>query len=300
LNRTVIAGFALWALVRLAGLDLVTPLVQLISYTPYVAAASVLPLVVSLALRRWREAAVALLVVAAFGFAVVPRAVGGPGERGTPLVVLSVNVLGGGGDTTRIMDLIRRERPDVVSVQELTDEVVARLDTAGIATFLPHRALRPQPGVSGTGLYGKYPLAAPRGLHPESTFDMARAALRMPGREIDVVAVHTSPPLPGGPVTRWQRDFDLLPRPGSPIRILAGDFNATLDHRELRNLLGDGYRDAAASVGAGLVPTWPHGGPLPPVTLDHVLLDERVGVRSVEVFDLPGSDHRAVVARLTV
>ena len=292
------AAFAAWALVRLAGLDLVSPLVQLIPYTPYVAAGSVLPLVACLVLRRWREAVVALLVVVAFGFAVVPRAVGGPGDRGTPLVVLSVNVLAGGGDTTRIMELIRRERPDVVSLQELTDEHVAKLDSAGIATFLPHRALRPQPGVSGTGLYAKHPLVSARGLNAESTFDMARATMRMSGQEVDVVAVHTSPPLPGAPVTRWRRDFDLLPRTGSPIRILAGDFNATLDHRELRNLLGTGYHDAAATVGAGLVPTWPHGTPLPPVTLDHVLVDEHVSVRSVEVFDVPGSDHRAVVARL--
>ena len=33
------------------------------------------------------------------------------------------------------------------------------------------------------------------------------------------------------------------------MRILAGDFNATLDHAELRRLIGRGYHDAAEQAG---------------------------------------------------
>ena len=40
-------------------------------------------------------------------------------------------------------------------------------------------------------------------------------------------------------------------------QILAGDFNATLDHAEFRALLDRGYVDAADAVGDGLTPTWP-------------------------------------------
>jgi endonuclease/exonuclease/phosphatase (EEP) superfamily protein YafD len=256
----------------------------------------------ALALRRWRAAVVAGLVVAAFAAFVLPRAMGGQAGAGAPLVVLSVNVLGGGADPARVVELVRRERPDVLSVQELPAEMVAALDAAGLAAELPHRALRPRPGVAGTGLYARYPLDDARGLDERSTFDMVRATLRMPRRTVDVVAVHTSPPLPGAPTGRWRRDFGLLPGadPGRRPTVLAGDFNATLDHRELRELLGAGYRDAAASSGDGLVRTWPNGKPVPPVTIDHVLVDERAGVGSVEVFDVAGSDHRAVLARLSL
>ena len=89
-----------------------------------------------------------------------------------------------------------------------------------------------------------------------------------------------------------------------PIRILAGDFNATLDHAELRRLLGTGYVDAAARVGAGLTPTWPYFGRrstvTPKVTLDHVLADGRIGVRDFTVYPIPSTDHRAIVAELTL
>ena len=38
--------------------------------------------------------------------------------------------------------------------------------------------------------------------------------------------------------------------------ILAGDFNATADHAQFRQLLKLGYRDAATEAGRGLIPTW--------------------------------------------
>jgi endonuclease/exonuclease/phosphatase (EEP) superfamily protein YafD len=89
--------------------------------------------------------------------------------------------------------------------------------------------------------------------------------------------------------------------PDGPLRILAGDFNATLDHADLRRVLAGGYEDAASVVGAGLHATWPEGRLVPPtVAIDHVLADERAGVRAVSVHTLPGTDHRAVFAELVL
>ena len=85
------------------------------------------------------------------------------------------------------------------------------------------------------------------------------------------------------------------------MQILAGDFNATLDHREFRKLLDRGYLDAADAVGEGLTPTWPTSSRKRralPLTIDHVLVDRRVRVERVTVVRIPGSDHRAVIAVL--
>jgi endonuclease/exonuclease/phosphatase family metal-dependent hydrolase len=87
--------------------------------------------------------------------------------------------------------------------------------------------------------------------------------------------------------------------PAGPVRLLLGDFNASLDHEELRRILDSRYVDAADAVGNGLTPTWPQGRLIPPsVTIDHVLVDERVRVQAVHIRELPGSDHRAVTADL--
>ena len=84
------------------------------------------------------------------------------------------------------------------------------------------------------------------------------------------------------------------------LRLLAGDFNATLDHADLRDLLDRGYRDAAEQAGVGLRPTWPAGKDLLPalVTIDHVLADRRVRVISARSVAIPGSDHRGVLTEL--
>jgi endonuclease/exonuclease/phosphatase (EEP) superfamily protein YafD len=69
----------------------------------------------------------------------------------------------------------------------------------------------------------------------------------------------------------------------------------------LRAVLARGYRDAAHEAGLGRAWTW---RPLrlrhPRLTLDHVLVDPRIGVASVAFVDVEGSDHRAVVAELVL
>jgi endonuclease/exonuclease/phosphatase family metal-dependent hydrolase len=95
---------------------------------------------------------------------------------------------------------------------------------------------------------------------------------------------------------RWERDLDGMPpaEPGGPLRMLAGDFNATLDHERLRAVIDTGYADAADVVGNGLRPT-SRG-----IQIDRVLVDRRVRIRSVEFEDLDGSDHDVVAAAVSL
>jgi predicted extracellular nuclease len=83
--------------------------------------------------------------------------------------------------------------------------------------------------------------------------------------------------------------------------LLIGDFNSTLDHEVLRKLIGTGYHDAAAQLGDGLTTTWPYDGtPLPRVTLDHALVDPRIGVSAYQVSRVPNTDHRSIFVTLTI
>jgi endonuclease/exonuclease/phosphatase family metal-dependent hydrolase len=122
------------------------------------------------------------------------------------------------------------------------------------------------------------------------------------GRHVRLVVVHPYPPK-RGKVDLWRSGMRSLPGadPSTTPWILAGDFNATLDFPELRDLLDSGYRDAGEVTGDGLAPTWPQGKILPPpVTIDHVLADRRASILDYGVEDLPGSDHRAVFAAVAL
>jgi endonuclease/exonuclease/phosphatase (EEP) superfamily protein YafD len=294
----------LWAVMRLFGLERGFPLVPLIAYTPYVAIAALFATGIAVALRNWAAATVATVAMVCLAVVVVPRAVGGEtvdGKRGEVVTLLSANIHHGTADPDALVDLVRQFHPDLLSVQELTPRFAGELREAGIDRLLPEAILAVERDVSGAGLYAHLPLtplSEPTRFH----FRMPRAAIRLPGgNSLRVVGVHPYPPLLKK-VGEWRSALESLPPAGSGTPwVLIGDFNATLDHAELRDVIARGYRDAADATGQGLEPTWPASGSRSlPVTIDHVLADERLGIVDYDVEDLPGSDHRAVYARLAL
>ena len=304
-----IGALAVWTIVRLAGLDAWYPMAQLIAFTPYVAALAVLPLAAALLTRRWPAAAVAAVLVVALGACVLPRWLPDrdplAGAGGPRLRVLSSNLLMGSGAAAALVALVREHRVDLLAVQELTPEAVDRLQAAGLAAELPHRVTYPEPGVTGSGIWARQPLTD-AGLRVNPCgFGQARGSLAMPGAaELLVESVHPCAPSSSDTTEPWRQGLAGQPAAtvDGPVRVLLGDFNATLDHDGMRRLLDTGYRDAADVVGGGLSGTWgPYDGDtIPPVTLDHVLADRRVGVRSTEVLTVPNSDHRAILAELVL
>jgi endonuclease/exonuclease/phosphatase family metal-dependent hydrolase len=302
---TVAGGLAGLTLVRVFGVDRGVLLVQAVAFTPYLSVVGVIALGVAVLRRQWWAAGVCGLAALVLLGLVVPRVFGGPSEHpGTPVTVMSVNMLLGGADPSSIVDVVRSRRVDVLAVQEFTPQAETDLDAAGLAQLLPYRESHPELGASGSALYSRFPLTDGGGrvASPEG-HGQAYAMVHPPGVDpVRVESVHPVPPL-DAEFTGWWADGlrGQLPA-GEHGPILAGDFNATLDHAELRRLLGTGYRDAADEVGDALAPTWPFYGPrswlTPRVTLDHVLVPHDVGVRAFTVVPIPDTDHRAIVTTL--
>lgn len=304
----LVAPGAVWALLRVFGLER-GPLVQLFAFTPYAAAAALLPLAVTLLVRRWWQAGVAGVAVLALALAVVPRAVPGDatpaGAHGPAVRVLTANLRFGGVDPQAVVRLVHGQRVDLLALQELTGDAAQDLARAGLDGALPYREVHPEGGAAGSAIYSRFPLTDGGVRVNPGGFWQAYATVAVPGGPpVLVESVHPCAPFGLSQLDCWRADLAAQPpaAPDGPIRVLAGDFNATLDHAALRRLIATGYRDAAASVGAGLTPTWGAYGrrKVPPVTLDRVLADRRVGVRGVSVHPLPDSDHRAVLVELVL
>jgi hypothetical protein len=142
-----------------------------------------------------------------------------------------------------------------------------------------------------------------RGAVPGS-FEQPTVRLAIDGApDVALTAVHSAPPATSPSAVRaWAGDLAALPDPEPGVlRVLAGDFNATLDHADLRAVLGRGYVDAARAVGGALAWTWrPLRLRFPRLALDHVLVDPRITVSAVGLATVAGSDHRAVVADLVL
>jgi endonuclease/exonuclease/phosphatase (EEP) superfamily protein YafD len=284
--------WVLWALLRALGVELPFPFVALLAFTPYVALTSPLPVVVALLLRRRGVAVVSALAALALGLAMVPRAVAGPrpDADGSRLVVMTSNQWLGRADVARVLSVAGAHDVDVLSLQELRPEQMPKIGR----TQFPQQAAEPGQGAVGIGLFSRL---------PARRTGTAELVVDVPGAPpVTIRAVHPAPPVRPSAVGPWRDAIAALPGSDSrgDVRILAGDFNATLDHPELRRLLGRGYTDAADAVGDGFTWTWPARprGHTPKLTIDHVLVDRRVRVESVTVVRIPNSDHRALIAVL--
>ena len=282
--------------------------VQLLAFTPYVAVWSVIAAVVALAFRKWLAGAVALIAVAILAVCVLPRALAdrdrGP-ATGVAVRVMTANLFVGAADPAAIVSLVRENDVAALAVQEFTPQVRAGLSAAGLDSLLPYAALADEVGTTGSGVYSRYPIADSGSQRGAGGNMQVHATIEPPGAgPLVVESAHPLAPYAVAALGSWHDDLAAEPGadPAGPPRILLGDFNSTLDHAALRRVVARGYRDAADAVGRGLVATWgPYQGRLiPPVTLDHVFVDKRIGVRDVRVHGVADSDHRSVIAELTV
>jgi endonuclease/exonuclease/phosphatase family metal-dependent hydrolase len=297
----------LWAMIRLLGWER-GYLVQLFAFTPYAAAWAWAPVVMAIAARKWLVAAVAVVAAAVLAVCVLPRAVPdvdrGP-ATGVRLTVMTINMYVGAADPAAIVRLVREHDVGVLAVQEFTPRAADGLTAAGLDALLPYHALADEVGTTGSGLYSRYPVSRPGSERGRGGNLQAYAMIAPPGaKPLAVQSAHPLAPYATSVLADWRDDLaaEPVPDPDGPPRILLGDFNSTLDHAPVRRLIARGYRDAADAAGKGLLPTWgPYAGqPVPPVTIDHVLVDERIGVGDVEVAGVSRCDHRSIIATLTV
>jgi endonuclease/exonuclease/phosphatase (EEP) superfamily protein YafD len=226
----------------------------------------------------------------------------GPGPGGFTLRVFTLNVLGGSADPAAMLRSLRRHQVDVFAVQELTPTALRRLEDAGVGGLLPFSHLDPRPGSPGVGLWARWPLIP---LPPVPGLVAAAPRARIDpagGRPVTVSAVHPIAPTKGND-HRWQRDLArirLALAGASEPQVVAGDFNASRDHRPFRDLLAAGFLDCADDAVRRPWPgfTWPADRLIPSVMrLDHVLVS-RAGVTVLEarIIQVPGTDHRGVLA----
>jgi endonuclease/exonuclease/phosphatase (EEP) superfamily protein YafD len=300
----LVALCGLWALLRVSGIDPLWPLSAMLAFTPWVIVPSTIATVLAILLRTWPAAVAGAVVTLVLAAVVVPRAWGSAAPpEGVPLRVMTANLRVGGADPETIVRLIRDEHVDLLALQEFTPDAQANLSRAGLDALLPYRIDDAEPLAIGSALYARVPLS--NGDFPVGPggFVEATAMLHVPGaaQPLAVRSVHPCAPFKPAHQRCWRDGLDGEPRPGAsgPPRLLLGDFNATLDHPALRRLIRSGYRDAADAVGSAWRPTWP-ADLVPVITLDHVLVDDRLGVREVSVHAVPGTDHRAVIAVLTL
>jgi hypothetical protein len=305
----VVAVAAVGLLPDLFGLDRRSPFAQLVAFRPTLLAGMVLVTGLAAGVARWRRrgwllpAGLALVTAAGAGL-VVPRAL--PDDIAAPVAgrtvtVLAFNTFEGRADVDAVAALVRDTRPDLVALVEAGPRYRDRLAPLLGPDYRPDGSDSSRRDVQGVSVLTHADLGA---VAVQVREDTPFPSVEVTGGGLGglrFVAFHAVAPTPGS-VPQWRSDLATLGRwcanrDVGPA-VVAGDFNATLDHAVFRDAT-QGCVDAAAQTGRGLVGTW--NSRLPRwlgAQIDHVLLTGGVSALDSSVVDVPGSDHRAVLTRL--
>jgi endonuclease/exonuclease/phosphatase family metal-dependent hydrolase len=240
--------------------------------------------------------ALAGLCVHAWWFA--PQVVGAdpePAQGAERITVMNANLYEGRADAEEVVDAVRDNHVNILVLEEITPDLLAQMDAAGLAELLPERVGEPDYMVAGTMILANRPLT-----------DHVRLRTTFQGWEakygtLTVLGVHPVAPVdPAG----WRADHAAILKQAEVDHadLIVGDMNATPDHDVMHRLDDAGYRDAGEVSNEGWQPTWPanHVGILPLlpplVRIDHVMIGDSMASLGTHTVDIEGTDHLALVA----
>lgn len=265
--------------------------------------AAVLVLVAALFTRRRTAIVTSALLVAVHAWLTgawfIPADTAEPADD--DLTVMVSNLEFGTADPAALARQVQQTDADTLVLLEVTPQALEAVQSTDLGTLLPHRGGQPDMGAAGTVVLSRHPVTQiARGT---GTMNQPLMSLATEKGEILLKAVH---PMPPTSALTWHRELgnldravaDLVATDPRPV-IVAGDFNATEDHPVFRALARTTV-DAHRVAGSGWVRTWPQEAAVPRFAhIDHVLT-HGLGVVDAGVLPLPGSDHAAVWARLSL
>lgn len=199
----------------------------------------------------------------------------------------------------KVLSLIGRVLPDVITLDEVSEAWAERLKT--ISGVYPNSVICPHPyGIWSVAILSKRPFVDPESQVCNENGSFATVPVNFGGRAVDVAALHLGWPWPFD--QRWQIDAvsPFLDRLG-PVAILAGDMNATPWSRTVRRIADAGRLELMPSPG----PTWiPLGAPealrFAGLPIDQVFASPGIKVHDVSRLEAVGSDHLPLLVQFSL
>ena len=215
----------------------------------------------------------------------------GPSGAAGPIVVYQKNLLFLNSRHPEIIADIEASGADFVTLQEVAERNFPVLE--GLRASYPHQHYCPFAGVGGVAILSRRPFV---GGTPEcgDKDGLAVAQVVVPGGPLWLAALHLHWPWPYGQARQVERVLPRLEALGGRV-ILGGDFNM--------QPWGSPVLRIAGAVGGhrlkGYWETFPRFRMIVPLIIDHVIVPEGA-TGTIERRPLAGSDHRGLLARITL
>lgn len=259
----------------------------------------------SLAIRRPMAAVIGLVaagvgLVTTLPFLLPPSGTAEP-SAGTPVYsMLQMNLRFNAPDRSPALRVIADTRPDVVTLQEVTDDWRGAFEA--LKAVYPYQAFCGSYGVGGSGILSRRPFLPSSGLDVcEPKDGLVARSVDFNGQAVTLAALHLEWPWPHKHWQQIARLRSILPDLSKPV-LLGGDFNAVPWSAAVTTLAGAG----GLSVMRGIGPSWMnYDFPALParwfgLPIDNVLASPEIAVLSIGTLAPTQSDHLPVLVRFTV
>jgi vancomycin resistance protein VanJ len=327
-NWVYLTWLLLWATLYFLTGDLIPHLALVNNLAVYLFVPLPLVLLAGIFFRRreiWLGGGLGLIVFAVLWGPLFLPSLSLPVEDGPVLTVMTYNVLGRHARTAPVIETIMADSPDVVLIQELNPSVAAALEL-DLGEAYPYQVLDPVEGVTGMGVISRFPLVDSGDTLPLDWVGEPQVlGLNWDGRRVQIVNVHLYPSGLGSATevaylyrlreeqARALSAFAHQAGATAPI-VAGGDANVTSLSGAYR-IITDELKDAWWQAGFGLGHTFPGsdipgssrpeiaGRPVPMwlARIDYIFHSDHWRTEGAWLGRFDGvSDHRAVIARLTL
>ena len=216
--------------------------------------------------------------------------------QGPSIRVAHMNVFQPNVRHEAIIDRALASDADIISVQEVSPEWAAVL-RAGLGGEYPYAHIEPRTNCYGIALFSRMPLDRVRTMTISGS-PFVEAFVCMKDQEVRVLAVHASSPIDYGHFRKRNAQLNALAGDillNDTPTVVVGDLNTVhWDRAYARFCNRSGLRPLAGTE----LRSWPAVGPIALIPLDHVLVSSQLASKGMTTFDLPGSDHRGLLAEL--
>ncbi len=249
----------------------------------------------------WRSLVAAVLALA--GLSVLWEVPLRPGE-GVEVTVMAANLYQRNAEPDEMKRALLEVDADVLVTMETTKAILSGPNS--LALKYPYRlSLGTSGQILRTVIWSKYPMRDGRLMLEDRVEPTGATAVIefSPDVEFSVLGLHFAHNIVGNQLQQIEaldRISEGLPKP----LIVIGDFNATAWSYAMRRVA---QLTATKRIG-GFHVTWKGNYPTPfgnisapfGLQIDHALISNEIGVREMLTVDIPGSDHKAVVAHLVM
>ncbi|HYE73599.1 MAG TPA: endonuclease/exonuclease/phosphatase family protein, partial [Blastocatellia bacterium] len=255
--------------------------------------------------KAWRQVIVAMVCVVVNAWVVIPWLLLSASDRVNPsqpdLRLMSANLLYRNWNHDALLELVKKENPDVLVVQEASEhwqEALKALDQ-----IYPYTRFAQKSDRESLMLFSRYALAdLPIKNESEADFGHLRVVLNFNGKTVSLIGLHPTTPVGDKDFRARNRQFTVVAsmvRELSQPVVVIGDFNSTMWSPYFARFVEE-TKLVSARKGFGILPTFPTFFPLLMIPIDHCLVSPDIKVLDCRKGSNIGSDHLPLIVDLAL